>query len=144
MRRQFLFALALSIPLASHTNDAFSQCQLRVIQPLREALVQDGGEIALGEADDPVAPKAWQGPLANAHCTLDLGILEGPFIQTNHRSLFVTTYSGSERTLYLVDFEMCAVIWKSVPFTGRVEARRGELKIARRRVALGADCVPRQ
>ncbi len=80
----------------------------------------------LGEADEPEAARGWQGPIriagpGKARCTVsdDVSIVEKPISRVGTRLVYVTTYSGSESTLFAIDAATCQTQWKSPPFTGR-------------------------
>jgi hypothetical protein len=98
--------------------------------------------VKLGEADDAIAPKAWQGPLVAGQCTLDIGIIERPLMLAPGNLLYVPTYSGSMRTLMLVDLARCAVRWQSAAFSGRLTIDPQHLHVGGKRIALDARCLP--
>jgi hypothetical protein len=98
--------------------------------------------VNLGEADNAANPNAWQGPLVAGNCTLDMGIIERPLLLTPANLLYVPSYSGSARTLALVDLNACSVRWQSAPFSGRLKIDRRALHLGGRRIALDQHCIP--
>ena len=90
------------------------------------SVVQAGGyRLDLGEADDPVHPQAWQGPIqitaSDGHsCTVsdDVAIVSPPLLLTHGSLLYVNTYSGSTNRLFVVDARNCDIKWISPGFAG--------------------------
>lgn len=108
------------------------------------------GDLALdlGEADDPVHPRAWQGPLKISvggapMCTVgaDVAIMER-LLLLGHDLLYVATYSGSNNRVYAVDVRSCRVRWSSRLFSGPASYRDPLLMLDKRAVRLAADCRP--
>lgn len=124
------------------TTLARAECSLQTVTPTGNALRAGSATVNLGEADDAANPHAWRGPLAAGACTLDIGIIEPPLLLTPANLLYVPTYSGSVRTLTLVDLNACSVRWKSAPFSGRLKVGSRALRLGANRVALDAHCVP--
>lgn len=124
------------------SNVANAECTLHRVTPVGSTARANGQTIQLGDADSAVRPAAWQGPLVADACTLGLGIIEGPLMMTNTRMLYVPTYSGSVRRLYLVDLRSCKVRWQSAAFAGKLNISAGTLQLGDQRVALDARCVP--
>ena len=75
-------------------------------------------------------------------CTLDLGIIEGPLMMTNARMLYVPTYSGSVRRLFLVDLQACKIRWESAAFSGKLDIAPRALLLEDRRIAIDSHCIP--
>lgn len=98
--------------------------------------------VNLGEADDAIRPTAWQGPLVAGACGLEVGIIEGPLVMTSSDLLYVPTYSGSVRQLFLVDLRACSVRWKSTTFSGSLRIGPRALSMGGRRIGLDARCLP--
>ena len=104
----------------------------------------------LGEPDDPKTPRAWQGPIkitsdGKAGCTVsdDVAIVERPLSLIQGRLLYVTTYSGSEAQVYVVDAQTCAVKWTSPKFIGTPRIAVGTIRLpGHRPVKVGADGLP--
>ncbi len=90
------------------------------------SMVQAGGyRLDLGEADDPLHPQAWQGPIqitsSDGHsCTVsdDVAIVSPPLLLTQGSLLYVNTYSGSTNRLFVVDARNCGIKWTSPEFAG--------------------------
>lgn len=132
-------ALVLS---AFTANIANAECVLHPVTPVGSTARVNGQTIQLGDADDAVRPAAWQGPLVADACTLDLGIIEGPLMMTSARMLYIPTYSGSARRLFLVDLQSCKVRWQSAAFVGKLSISQRKVQLGDLRVALDARCVP--
>ncbi len=104
----------------------------------------------LGEPDDPKTPRAWQGPIritsaGKTGCTVseDVAIVEKPLSMAQGHLLYVTTYSGSEAQVYVVDAATCAVRWTSPGFVGAPRITAGILTLpGHRPVEVGADGLP--
>lgn len=117
-------------------------CELKPLVPQGDIVRTDNLTIALGEADNPAKPTAWQGPVAAGSCTLDLGIIEPPLMLASGRFLYVPTYSGSVRTLYLIDPAACTILWKSREFSGQLNIGPKALILGGQRIILDGKCVP--
>jgi hypothetical protein len=104
---------------ASGTAPAF-------VEVLPHGALADAGRyrLDLGEPDDPNSPRAWQGPVRitgnNTRCTVsdDVAIIERPMAIMDDRLLYLTTYSGSEVRVYVVDAATCAIAWTSPSVVG--------------------------
>ena len=91
-----------------------------------ESQIRSGSyDIDLGEADDPKVPRAWKGPIRiqrpdGQTCQVkdDVAIMEQPMAMVQKHLLYVTTYSGSEVRVYVVDADDCKVKWSSRKFEG--------------------------
>lgn len=124
-------------------------CELHTL-PVAVDRVQAGDiNVALGEADDPQHPTAWQGPLqvgsADRHiCTVsdDVAIIEKPLLLGNGHILFVPTYSGSTNRVYAVDLKDCRVLWKSPEFSGATAQEGNVLVTGSRKLPLPMSCLP--
>ena len=131
--------------LASGTGPAFVQ-----VIPHGSSADAAGYHIDLGEPDDPKTPRAWQGPIritstGRAGCMVseDVAIVEGPLSLVQGRLLYVTTYSGSEAKVYVVDAQTCAVKWTSPSFVGAPRITAGTLTLPDHRpLGVGADGLP--
>ena len=132
-------ALALCAVAASAAN---AECRLHPVTPVGSTAQANGQTIRLGVADDAIRPVAWQGPLMADACTLDLGIIEGPLMMTNARMLYVPTYSGSVRRLFLVDLKACKIRWESAAFSGKLDIAPRALLLGDRRIAIDSHCIP--
>ncbi len=104
----------------------------------------------LGEPDDPRTPRAWQEPIritstGKAGCAVseDVAIVERPLSMTQGHLLYITTYSGSESQVYVVDAQTCAVRWASPSFVGAPRFTAGILTLpGHRPLKVGADGLP--
>jgi hypothetical protein len=121
---------------------ARAECRLQTLAPHGSEVQAGAAMVNLGEADNASSPTAWQGPLVAGACTLDLGIIEPPLLLAQTNLLYVPTYSGSVRTLTLVDLNACAVRWKSATFSGPLKIGPRTLQLGAKRIALDARCVP--
>ena len=132
--------------LASGTGSA-------VVQVIPHGSSAEAGNyhLDLGEPDDPKTPRAWQGPIkitsaGRTGCTVsdDVAIVERPLSLIQDRLLYVTTYSGSETQVYVVDAATCAVKWTSPNFVGapRITTRNLTLP-GHSPFKVGADGLPK-
>lgn len=121
---------------------ARAECSLQTLAPHGSEVRAGAATVSLGEADNASSPNAWQGPLVAGACTFELGIIEPPLLLTPAKLLYVPTYSGSVRTLTLVDLNACKVRWQSAAFSGRLKIGPRALQLGAKRIALDARCVP--
>jgi hypothetical protein len=137
LRRWPGFAAILLASMAAR-----AECNLQALTPHGSEMRAGAASVNLGEADNASSPTAWQGPLVAGACTLDVGIIEPPLLLAQGKLLYVPSYSGSVRTLTLVDLNTCSVRWKSMAFSGRLTIGPRALHLGGRRIALDAHCVP--
>ena len=131
--------------LASGARPAFVQ-----VIPHGSSVEAGSYHLDLGEPDDPKAPRAWQGPIritsaGKTGCTVsgDVAIVERPLSLVQGHLLYVTTYSGSEAQVYVVDAQTCAVKWTSPSFAGAPRIMAGALTLpGHRPIRVGADGLP--
>ncbi len=131
--------------LASGTGAAFVQ-----VIPHGSSAEAGGYHLDLGEPDDAKTPRAWQGPIritsaGKAACTVteDVAIVERPLSLVQHRLLYVTTYSGNEAQIYVVDTATCAVKWTSPGFVGAPRITAGTLTLpGHRPLRVGTSGLP--
>ncbi len=131
--------------LASGTGPA-----LVALVPTGSSVEAGGYHLDLGEPDGSRASRAWQGPIritsaGTAACTVneDVAIVERPLSMTRSHLLYVTTYSGSEVRVYVVDAATCAVKWTSPSFEGAPTIAAGTLTLpGHRPFKIGADGLP--
>jgi hypothetical protein len=135
-RRSALFAILMSAMMAR------AECSLQALSARGSEVRAGAATLNLGEPDNAIAPVAWQGPLRAGACSVDLGIIEAPLMLAPDNLLYVPSYSGSVRTLTLVDLVTCSVRWKSMTFTGILKIGPRALQLGRKRIALDARCVP--
>lgn len=121
---------------------ARAECNLQAVTPHGSAMQAGAITVQLGDADHAANPTAWQGPLVAGACTLDLGIIEPPLLLAQGKLLYVPSYSGSTRSVTLVDLDTCSVRWKSEAFSGRLAISPRALHLGGKRIALDARCVP--
>ena len=133
--------------LASGTAPAFVS-----IMPHGASAQAGGYRFDLGEPDDARAPQAWQGPIriirrGKTGCTVggNVAIVEQPLALVRGHLFYVTTYSGSEVWVYVVDTRSCAVRWTSRRFAGVPGITAETLILPGRRASrIGADGLPAQ
>ena len=131
----------LMVIFADHASAA--NCAIEALKPHGNVLkVRGVGDVSLGAADDPARPMAWQGPISAGTCSLDLGIIEAPFMASSRGTVYVTTYSGAMRRVALVDLVACKTRWQSKSFVGAVQADSAGLTLGKRRLAFNAQCAP--
>ena len=138
-------AAVIGTALASGTGPAFVQ-----VIPHGSSADAAGYHIDLGEPDDPKTPRAWQGPIritstGRAGCMVseDVAIVEGPLSLVQGRLLYVTTYSGSEAKVYVVDALTCATKWTSPSFVGAPRITAGTLTLpGLHSLRVGTDGLP--
>lgn len=121
---------------------AHAGCRLQALTPHGSEAHIGAIHIKLGQADDVIAPQAWQGPLIAGKCTLDIGIIEPPLKLASSNLLYVPTYSGSVRQLMLVDLARCTIRWQSAPFSGSLAINPRQLRLGGTYIALDARCLP--
>ena len=121
---------------------AHAGCRLQALVPHGSEARVGALPLKLGDADDAIAPQAWQGPLVAGKCTLDIGIIERPLMLAPGNLLYVPTYSGSLRKLMLVDLAHCAIRWQSAAFSGRLTIDAQQLHLGETHIALDARCLP--
>ena len=145
LRRNLLLCHALLILTLTHSASVHAACALQTLEPKGSEIHVKSMAVNLGEADDPVHPTAWQGPLATGDCKIELNIIERPFrADTSGRYLYVSTYSGSLRKLTLVDLKSCSTPWTSEAFAGPLKISSKQLVLGKTRIALDAACLPRK
>jgi hypothetical protein len=138
MRRHWIAPAAILLL----TMDVRAECSLQKLAPQGSEVRTGVLTLNLGEADNLFSPTGWQGPLVAGACTFGLDIIEQPLMLAGSDLLYVPTYSGSARTLTLVDLSTCAVRWKSATFSGSLRIGPHELNLGGKRVALDAQCLP--
>lgn len=104
-------------------------------------------EIDLGEPDSENAPSAWEGPLVVSKggvsaCSFGLSIIDPPLLLVADRYLYVSTYSGSERVLTILDLRQCRTTWQSPVYFGSHEFKDNHLLIKGKRLVLQKTCLP--
>jgi hypothetical protein len=121
---------------------AHAECNLQLLAPNDSKITVGATTVLLGEADEPSQASAWQGPLRAGACTFDVGIIEQPIALAPSQLMYVTTYTGSLRTVSLFDLKTCTVRWKSAPFAGVVALTPTALKMGGKSITLDSRCVP--
>jgi hypothetical protein len=112
-----LFYLSFAIGLLLLGSNTFAQtCNYTPLEPYLSKATAGNVSFDFGEEDDRNNLQAWQGPLVinqhnGASCTVspDVGILERPFYQDG-KHLLVTTYSGSNKTVFMIDITSCRIL----------------------------------
>ena len=138
-------AAVIGSALASGTAPAFVQ-----VIPHGSSAEAGGYHLDLGEPNDAKTPRAWQGPIritsaGRAACTVseDVAIVERPLSLVRGHLLYVTTYSGSEAQVYVVDAQNCAVEWTSPSFVGAPRFTVGTLALpGHRPIKVGSNGLP--
>ena len=70
-----------------------------------------------------------------------VSILERPFYQDGQH-LLVTTYSGSNKVVFIINMENCNVLWYSKPFVGNVALKENTLQLDNKTIKLNSNCIP--
>ncbi len=85
------------------------------------------------------------GPSGTCWASPEVGIVTIPVFIGNGRTLYIPTYSGGDAYLFVVDAATCKTLWQSPDLEGGdpVRTLQGFLLPGARRVAVGADCLPR-
>jgi hypothetical protein len=138
MRRHWIAPAAILMLVM----DVRAECTLQKLAPHGSEVRAGVLALNLGDADNLINPTAWQGPLVAGACTFVLDIIEQPLMLASSDLLYVPTYSGSARTLTLVDLSTCSVRWKSATFSGSLRIGPHELNLGGKHVALDAQCLP--
>jgi hypothetical protein len=138
-----IFVAAMIRPVFA-AGDACQYTSLEPIGPLSFGNFR----VELGDADDVAKPTAWQGPIvisrnAERKCTVDpsVSLIERPLFQDGLH-LLVTTYSGSERTVFSIALGSCKILWRSQPFAGDVRLDESKLYLGKAAVRLNRGCLP--
>ena len=144
--RRGLWRLAIVACLICPSARADGACRYVPLDPGTGRVTIDGRTIDLGEADSLPVPGAWQGPIAIAgvtRCVVDpaVAIVERPIFQDG-RHMLVTTYSGSNRTIFAIELPTCRVVWRSAAFAGAVRLTGDTLFLGKTARPLGPNCLP--
>jgi hypothetical protein len=132
-------ALATSISMAKLGH---AECTLQFITPVDSRTDTGLVTVNFGEADDPLRPQAWQGPVQAGRCVFKDGIIEEPIALAPRHRLFVTAYSGSERHITLYDLNTCSIVWRSDTFVGKLALTPTTVQLGEDVRGLDAECVP--
>lgn len=142
--------LALVVAMVAGGAPAVGAEAPSVLAPSGSVARAGGYTFALGEADDAATPRAWQGPLSitgqgGRRCAVsdDVAIIERPMALVGGHLLYVSTYSGSENTLFVVDARDCTVRWTSPHYAGAARIGTKALVLPGvRTFAIGQDGLP--
>jgi hypothetical protein len=122
---------------------AYAQCEMQRLSPTNDTIVLGTKRITLGEADDPIKPMSWVGPLKTEICTFDIGIIEEPIALAKNGLLFVTLYSGSQTWITILDLKTCSTRWTSPEFYGQAKFTSYELAMGPDNpISLNKQCMP--
>jgi hypothetical protein len=140
-----LTILAAHVPLRADAACAWKELDATGHTATAGSLVLD-----LGEADDEQKPTAWQGPITVSKdsqkiCTVsdEVSIVSRPLMVVNGRYLYISTYSGSEGVLYVVDSADCAVKWRSPKFVGVPVFKDDSFRLGKEKaIQVGGECLP--
>ena len=92
--------------------------------------------------------RVFEGPIkitgGGKSCTVsdDVSIVMLPLALLNGKLLYVTTYSGSEVRVQVVDVATCAVKWTSPEFEGVPTFTATAIHFPKRTLAIGASGLP--
>lgn len=144
-----LFHLSFAIGLLLLDSSASAQmCHYTTLEPYLNKATAGNVSFDFGEEDNANNSQAWQGPLVinqnnGSSCTVssDVSVLERPFYQDG-KNLLVTTYSGSNKKIFIIDIAACRVLWRSRPFTGEVSMTRDVLQLGKEKVGFDTNCIP--
>jgi hypothetical protein len=142
MNKVLLTCLAV-LATSSISMVASARCVLTSIVPQDGKFELGKTTVSLGEPDSNSQATAWQGPLRTGQCSFDIGIIEQPIALTPSGALYVSTYSGSERSIALYDLKTCSIRWQSGKFTGKLELNSSQLRLNDEKITLDDACVPR-
>lgn len=142
-------SIILSIAIVLISVPAMADdCSFTLLAITNNHASSDGVSVTLGEADNPVRPLAWLGPVTisvsgRPACTSseDVSIVEMPVL-LGRDILIVPTYSGSERRIYALDIKTCRVVWKSPTMYGGPRYQHGVLMVGDRSVRFDKACHP--
>jgi hypothetical protein len=143
-----LIAVSCAI-LGLAANAAAASCPIVEIQNHGAFISFGGFKGHLISDSDPGNSTAWEGPLiitnaSGATCSAEISIISAPFFLAGSHDLYVTTYSGSENVLYLVDANNCDVLWSSPEFTGDPKLTNGNTftYLDAKPTKIENDCMP--
>lgn len=76
-------------------------------------------------------------------CQSPVGIIENPIAFAGKQHLLVSTYSGSDQTIYMVNLDNCSIAWKS-PFFQSASTRlsKDALQWGRKKIRIRDNCLP--
>ncbi|WP_147293410.1 hypothetical protein [Dyella monticola] len=104
--------------------------------------------VTLGDADTVDHPSAWSGPVTislegQPVCTVSesVSIVQEPVL-LGKNTLFVSTYSGSQRQIYALDIHTCRVVWKSPVYFADPSYAHGMWMMGSRPLLLDKACRP--
>jgi len=137
-----------ALMLAIATQAACATCQWQPLDPGRGHFTTGPFSIDLGTADQAGSPTAWQGPITisqagGTSCSVDpsVGIIERPLFATA-RKMLVSSYSGSNKTVFIIDSARCKIAWKSRPFDGTIRLSGDRLSLGAMTLLLKPSCLP--
>ena len=143
-----IMTAGLLLCAAATANTEANACHYEQLQLGSKTVVDGKYTLNLGNGDDIYHPAAWTGPLKirqpdGTSCTAsaDVSIMQRPIYSDDAR-LIVSTYSGGNQRVYVVDEPTCRTLWVSDPFSGNVAVRGDRLYINGKAIKLGKDCVP--
>jgi hypothetical protein len=141
-------SLAILLCLTASASVAAQSCHYTELD-LGTGNIADGKyKIDLGESDGAPKPTAWIGPMKitqsdGTSCAVDadVSIMQRPVYSDGNR-LIVSTYSGGNQTVYIVDEPTCHVLWTSELFSGKIAVKGSKLSINKKAHQFGQDCLP--
>lgn len=144
MNYLYLFSIVFFSVLFSQSSIACELTELTIKG--RQAIFNDL-IVEFGDPDDEVNPQKWLEPvilqIANGKkCTIDIGLNERPLV-IGGNNLFVQTYSGSNRRLYVLDIKKCSIAWDSGEYYGYPAYKKGKFIIEGKRIKLDEQCNPK-
>lgn len=144
MNYSYLVLVVFFSALFSHSSRACELTELTITE--RQAVYNDL-TVEFGEPDDVVNPQKWLEPVVlqipgGNKCTIDIGLNERPLV-IGGNNLFVQTYSGSNRRLYVLDIKKCAIAWDSGDYSGYPAYKNGKFTIEGKTLKLDKQCNPK-
>lgn len=152
------FAQVLLITAAlTDTASASNECYLEPIN-VRSTVEKNGtdeiirgdyliklhGANKMGVANKPI----WTGGIEvvkadQSICTSPIGIIENPIALAGNKRLYVSTYSGSDQALYVINLDNCGVEWKSASFqSAGTRLYKNTVRLGLKKISINEHCLP--
>lgn len=152
-----LLQILLFTLICANTTLANNVCQLEPVN-LSSTVEKNGTDIVkrgeyqirflgarkMGNADRPI----WIDGIevskeGRATCTSPIGIIENPIALAGKKHLYVSTYSGSDQTMYVLNLDNCNVDWKSAYYrSSNTRLFKNDIQLGRKKIRIKDNCLP--